>query len=263
MPVSREDEVATQLNNSVAKAFAILKLFGEARSQVSAADLSRELGMNGITAHRFLKTLEAEGALVQVSKGTYRLGYTLVDLGDRALQEEELGRILQPVLDALTADLQEASMATLYQNGMVVCIARAMSTRSLSVDVRVGHRLEAYCTAHGKLWLAHVPERERKRYLDTVEFQRMTDHTITDKPTLVAEIDAVRAAGHATNLGEREDGITAIAVPILAGSGRMIAGLSLFGPSIRMDETMRERALARLEDAVGEAKELLYGQGIS
>lgn len=259
MPVPREGDVATQLNNSVAKAFAILKLFGESRSQVSAADLSRELGMNGITAHRFLKTLEAEGALVQVTKGTYRLGYMLVDLGDRALQEEELGRILQPVLDAVTADLQEASMATLYQNGMVVCIARAMSTRSLSVDVRVGHRLEAYCTAHGKLWLAHVSDRERQRYLDTVEFRRMTDRTIADKPTLISEIEAVRAAGYATNLGEREDGITAIAVPVLAGSGRMIAGLSLFGPSIRMDDAKRASALARLQAAVEQSKDFLYG----
>lgn len=251
--------MATQLNNSVAKAFAILKLFGEGRSRIAAADVVKALGMNGITAHRFLKTLEHEGALVQVEKGRYRLGYTLVDLGDRALREEDLGRSLQPVLDALTADLAEASMATLYQSGMVVCVARAVSGRSLSVDVRVGHRLEAYCTAHGKVWLAHLPEPERAAYLESVALERMTAHTITDRYALAKEIERARAAGHAINDGEREEGITAVAVPVLTDAGRMVAGLSVFGPSTRFTSEVKAAALARLERAAREAKALLYG----
>jgi DNA-binding IclR family transcriptional regulator len=256
------DDVATQLNNSVAKAFAILRLIGETRPVVTAADLVRELGMNAITAHRFLKTLEHEGALVQGAKGSYRLGYMLADLGERALQDGELGRVLQPVLDAVTADLEEASMATLYQTGKVVCIARAVSGRSLSVDVRVGHRLEAYCTAHGKIWLAHLPERERRRYLDEVELIGKTGATITDRAALAAEIAAARDAGYALNRGEREDGISAIAVPVLSRNGRMIAGLSLFGPSSRLSQAALERALPRLRQAAKEAVVRLYGNPV-
>jgi len=64
--------VAIQLNNSVARAFAILKLFSETRRTIAAADLVRELDLNAITAHRFLKTLDGEGALVAASKG-YRM----------------------------------------------------------------------------------------------------------------------------------------------------------------------------------------------
>src|SRR5690606_6281384 len=105
----------------VSKAFDILRLLGRGRQRISAADVVRELGMNGITAHRFLKTLEAEGALVQVSKGSFRLGYMLVDLGDRALEQDRLGQLLQPLLEDITRELKEASMATIYQTGMVVC----------------------------------------------------------------------------------------------------------------------------------------------
>ncbi len=79
--------MAQQLNNSVARAFDILRLLGRGRPRLSVADVTRELGLNAITAHRFLKTLEAEGALVQDRKGSYRLGYALVDLGDRARDE--------------------------------------------------------------------------------------------------------------------------------------------------------------------------------
>lgn len=254
--------MAQQLNNSVAKAFDILRLLGRGRPRITVAEVSRELGMNGITAHRFLKTLEAEGALVQVSKGNYRLGYGLVDLGDRALEQDRLGQLLQPVLDDLTADLGEASMATIYQAGMVVCIARAMPPRSLSVDIRVGDRLEAYCTAHGKLWLAHLSPRECAKYLDTVRLDALTARTIVRREQLREEIHAVRQRGFSYNLGEREDGISAVAVPVLTDGGRMVAGLSMFGPSSRIDRQALDHALERLQSAAREAALLLYGRRV-
>lgn len=252
--------MAQQLNNSVARAFDILRLLGRGRPRIGVADVVRELGLNAITAHRFLKTLEAEGALVQVAKGSYRLGYALVDLGDRARDEDRLGQFLQPVLDDLTADLGEASMATIYQAGMVVCIARAMPPRSLSVDIRVGDRLEAYCTAHGKLWLAHISAGERARYLESVRLDAMTARTITHRGPLQDEIDAVRQRGFSFNLGEREDGITAVAVPVLTEGGRMVAGLSVFGPTSRIDRPALDRALERLRAAAIQSALILYGR---
>ena len=255
--------MAQQLNNSVARAFEILRLLGRGRARITVAEVTRELGLNAVTAHRFLKTLEAEGALVQVAKGSYRLGYMLVDLGERARDEDRLGQWLQPVLDDLTADLREASMATIYQTGMVACIARAMPPRSLSVDIRVGDRLEAYCTAHGKLWLAHVTPSERARYLDCVRLDALTGRTIVRRNLLQDEIEAVRQRGYSYNLGEREDGITAVAVPVKTDGGRMVAGLSMFGPSSRIDRAALDRGLQRLQQAARDAALLLHGRRLA
>ncbi len=255
--------MAQQLNNSVARAFEILRLLGRGRPSISVAEVVRETGLNAITAHRFLKTLEAEGALVQASRGNYRLGYGLVDLGERARDEDRLGQWLQPVLDALTADIGEASMATIYQAGMVVCVARAMSSRSLSVDIRVGDRLEAYCTAHGKLWLAHVTPAERARYLRSVRLDALTGQTITHRGQLQDEIEAVGRRGLSYNMGEREDGITAMAMPVLTQSGSMVAGLSVFGPSTRLDLSTIRRIEPQLGLAVKRAQQILYGRAVS
>lgn len=255
--------MATQLNNSVSKAFDILRLLGRGRQRISAADVVRELGMNGITAHRFLKTLEAEGALVQVSKGSFRLGYMLVDLGDRALEQDRLGQLLQPLLEDITRELKEASMATIYQTGMVVCVARAKPQRSLSVDIRVGDRLEAYCTAHGKMWLAHIAPREREKYLSTLKFEAMTDRTITSREALEEEVELARRRGFSYNMGEREEGITAVAVPVLTSNGRMVAGLSMFGPTSRIDRAGLDSAIDRLKAAAAEASSVLYGKGLT
>ncbi|NGN41146.1 IclR family transcriptional regulator [Mesorhizobium sp. CGMCC 1.15528] len=252
--------MVTQINGSVVKAFDILKLFDEDRNEVTTTDVATELDLNFVTAHRFLRTLEHVGALVAVAKGRYRLSYVFVDLGDRVTGGDLLGQTLQPLLNAITADLQEAAMATVFQSDMVVCIARAVSRRQLSVDIRVGSRLEAYCTAHGKTWLAFMSERQRAHYLDTVERLRFTRNTVVERATLERQIAEVRELGHAFNDSEREDGIRAVAVPILARGGRMIAGLSVFGPASRMTDEITQLALARLQHAARDAGGLLYGQ---
>lgn len=246
-----EGKLAAQLNNSVSRAFAILRLLLRSDRPITAADVSRSLGMNGITAHRFIKSLEMEGALIQVSKGAYRLGYGLIELGDNAMAGDALGPLVQPELSSITEDLGEASMATVFQSGMVTCIARAKAHRSLSVDVLVGDRLDAYCTAHGKVWLAHMSAAQRRRYFDSVELRALTSRTPTDRTVLEAELETIKARGFAFNQGEREDGITAVAVPVMTGNGRMIVSLSVFGPSTRMTEPALEAALARLQAAAG------------
>ncbi|WP_295807714.1 IclR family transcriptional regulator [uncultured Nitratireductor sp.] len=251
--------MAPQINGSVVKAFTVLKLFSEQRPELTASEVARETGMNGITAHRFLRTLEHVGALVAVSKGVYRLGYVFADLGDRVLQNDALARLLQPHLNALSEELREATMATVFRSDMVYCIARATSARSLSVEIRVGSQLDGYCTAHGKTWLAFMPEHERQRYLETVERVRFTKNTITDLDALNAELEIVRRQGYAINNSEREDGIRAVAVPVRTRTGRMIAGLSAFGPSTRFTEKTTEKALVALRAAALQAENSLYG----
>lgn len=251
--------MASQLNGSVMKAFAILSLFSERRTEITAAVVSRELGMNAITAHRFLKTLERTGALVATSKGVFRLGFLLVDLGDRAVESGGLAQTLQPVLDGITLEMREAAMATVFSADMAVCIAHTQPPRSLAVEVRVGTRLDAYCTAHGKLWLASLRPAELERYLDTVPLTRLSDHTITNRERLVAELETVREQGWAANENEREEGIRAIAVPVLTRTGRMVAGLSVFGPSFRMTDEVMDTALSRLRQAAGEVERAMYG----
>ncbi|MEQ8348118.1 MAG: IclR family transcriptional regulator [Sneathiellaceae bacterium] len=251
--------MATQVNNSVLKAFAILELFSDSRTEINAALVARELGLNAVTAHRFLRTLERVGALVAVSKGVYRLGFALVDLADRVIHHADLGRALTPLLEAVTREMREASMATVFEADMVVCIARAVSGRSLSVDVRVGSQLDAYCTAHGKLWLAELGAAALQRYLDVMPLTRLAPNTIVARDGLLAELAEVRRQGHAVNDGEREEGIRAVAVPVRSRQGRLVCTLSLFGPSFRMTDPVMEAGLDRLRRAAAEARQQLYG----
>jgi DNA-binding IclR family transcriptional regulator len=251
--------MATQLNGSVFKAFAILGLFSESRPEISVALAARELALSAVTAHRFVKTLERIGAVVPVARGRYRLGRLMADIGEQASLPFELGRTLQPVLDAIVRDLNEGAMATAFESDRVVVIARAASDRYLAMDVRVGQRLEAYNTAHGKLWLANLSQGTLDRYLDLVPRIMATPQTIAGRGDLLAAIAQVRRQGFATNQGESEADIRALAVPVLSGAGRMVTALSMFGPASRVSDAIMDDALVRLRAAAGRAARTLYG----
>lgn len=251
--------MTTPLNGSVVKAFDILNLFHASRSEITAGYVQENLGMNFITAHRFLRTLESVGALVAVDKGRYRLGYALVDLSQKATEETNLAAILQPQLVAVTKDIQEASMATGFDGQMVVCIAKAASPHPLFVDIRVGSKLEAYCTAHGKLWLAFMDEAKLDQYLDAVVLRQATPASIVDRDKLLDELREVRRTKTAYNYEERDAGIVAVAVPVLARTGKLICGLSVFGPPHRLTEAALSIAADRLRSAAQAVISGLYG----
>jgi IclR family pca regulon transcriptional regulator len=252
--------MATQLNNSVARAFAILELFTERRPKVTAGDVVRELGLNAVTAHRFLRSLEAVGAVVAETRGTYRLGYLFADLGNRVMVGNALAQACQPALDGLSRDIKEASMATVMETNMVSCIAVAMAGRTLSVHVRPGTRMAPYCVANGKVWLAHLPEEELDRYLDQANLKAVTARTITDREALKEDLEKVRERGFALNDGEREEGLRAVAIPLIGRNRTLLAGLSVFGPTSRMSDAVVEKALDRLREAAREIENRLYGR---
>lgn len=251
--------MTSQLNGSVLKAFKILDLFAAGKIDLTAQQTADALGINMITAHRFLHTLVHAGALRLSSRGVFRLGYMFADLGHRVMRDGNLPGLLQPILDQLAHETGEACMATEFDRDMAVCIAKALPDRALYVDIRIGSQLDAFCTAHGKLWLAHMNKEDQDRYFAKADLPRMTDHTITDLAALKSELRHIREQGYATNKGERENDIYALAVPIITRHGTMISAFSVFGASPSLLEQKRDTLLTALAHAAENAQHALYG----
>jgi DNA-binding IclR family transcriptional regulator len=64
-----------------------------------------------------------------------------------------------------------------------------------------------------------------------------------------------RRDGHVVTHGELDEGASAVAAPVLDGRGRLVAGLSLAGPTPRM-----ERALRRIVPAVMDGARAISAQ---
>jgi len=135
----------------------------------------------------------------------------------------------------------------------------ALPDRALYVDIRIGSRLDAFCTAHGKLWLAHLSPDDQDRYFKNASLKGMTDHTITDLDDLRTELAHIRDQGFSTNNGEREKDIYAIAVPILTKHGNMISAFSVFGASVEILDQNRQSLLESTQIAAHLAKITICG----
>ncbi|AXS40380.1 IclR family transcriptional regulator [Breoghania sp. L-A4] len=251
--------MAVQHNNSVARAFAILDLFTENRPHLTARDVAHELDLNNVTAHRFLHSLESVGALVPVSRGTYRLGHLFVDLARRVTSHKVLADAVQPVLDWIVETINEGTMAAIFETNSVVCLATSLPRRHLFVDVRPGMRLEPYCTSHGKVWLASLDDKTLDKVLAEMPFVAMTERTITRRETLERELQAVRAQGYAVNDGEREEGLRTVAIPVRGRDGALVTSLSVYGPTSRMTNEAITEAKTVLFQAARRLDQALYG----
>ena len=69
-----------------------------------------------------------------------------------------------------------------------------------------------------------------------------TEKTITDPAQLRQELATIRQRGYAIDNGEQEEGVRCLAVPVYGTDGKVVAAISISGPSSRV-ETARIPAL--------------------
>ena len=239
------------LLSTVDTALTILNLFYE-HEELGMSEVGRAVGVSRSTAFRFLVTLERRGFLTKTAGGKYRLGLNLFSLGMLAHSRMELVSLVHPYLERMAAESGETShVAILQDGGRVMFIDRALGAGSLKMDTALGYSQIAHCTATGKAMLAFQPEQTVERYLRAASFPRMAPGAIPDAETLRRRLREVRRLGYATDEEEAEYGLTCYAMPLLDGSGRAIAAISISGPTTRMVR-QREEHLRRLGDAIRE-----------
>jgi DNA-binding IclR family transcriptional regulator len=73
--------------------------------------------------------------------------------------------------------------------------------------------------------------------------------------TLKAQIDEAAVRGFAVSHGERENGLSAVAVPVVGRTGAVVAALSLSGPTVRFPEERVTEFVAALIEVAGHMTE--------
>ena len=154
-----------------------------------------------------------------------------------------IAKIIEPHLQALSSRLNESVMACRLSHHGPTCVAVANSSRAISVNIEVGTLLPLARSAQGKLWLAHMSERERKSSLAATE---VSNQGAIDRSKLDGELETILQQGYAVNLGENEPDIAAVSVPVLEDDGQILLTLSVFGMLSRFDPDLVERAKLEL-----------------
>jgi DNA-binding IclR family transcriptional regulator len=216
---------------SIDRAAQLLVMVVEREELSTLGELADASGLPKSTVSRVVSALERQG-LVQRNgaRGAIRPGPVLLGLARRGISHDDLAEVSRPALERLGELTGETiNLAAPLPRGGEHYLAQVDSRHFVGTGNWVGRRLPSHATAVGKVFIAFGAARIPRGPLE-----RFTDHTITDPGRLAQELAAVRERGYATTLGELESGLVAVAAPVLAGTGKAIAGISVSGPDFRL-----------------------------
>jgi IclR family pca regulon transcriptional regulator len=218
-------------SQSLARGLAILECFRVGRSVLGIADIADELEMSRSTTHRYVTTLVALGYLEQDKRRKYRLSLRVTDLGMSALNATGLREHAHSALEELRQGSSFTASLAVLDGLEIVYVDRIVSFQrardNIEIGMGIGSRLPAYCTALGKVLLAHLPEDERLGLLAQASLKRRGPNAITDSGALQAELEGVLDEGFATEDEEFAKGRIAIAAPVRGETGAVIAAIDL------------------------------------
>jgi len=216
------------LNNSIIKAVTILNCFSYDKPRLRLKGISGLTGINQPTAYRLLNTLK-ECNLIEQHDGNYSLGRGFLKYEGIVLNSMEIRRICLPYIEELSNNLKmNVNMAVLDDNE-VIYVARVEAAYSASGYFHLGMRRPINCTALGKVLVCKSPEIVNEVFKRGV--RRYTLHTIIDEGKYLAEIEQVRLQGYGVDFEEWSNGINCIAAPIFDSAGKIIAAMSISGPT--------------------------------
>ena len=76
-----------------------------------------------------------------------------------------------------------------------------------------------------------------------------TGRSTTEVPKLIQQIRKFRKQGYATELNETNEHAGCVAAPVIDGSGRCVAAISIVAPEHRLGKQNREDLIAKVRDA--------------
>jgi DNA-binding IclR family transcriptional regulator len=244
-------------SSAALRAIRVLEIVSQASLPLSLSDLVKATALPKATVHRILRSLSEAGLLLR-ELGDKRIGPgpRLAGLALSALTHPTWRAPRHAVLQGLVQELNETCNLTLLDGAEVVYLDRVEANWPLRLHFQPGSRVPAHASASGKLLLALLPGRERKRILETLSFTRHTAKTITERRAFEAQLTLIRKQRLSTDNEEYLDGMVCLAVPVENQSRRVHAALAVHAPASRLslDQLLRSeaalrRAAARLAEA--------------
>ena len=216
---------------SVEKAFRVLELFADSRVELSLSDVAHRSGIGKSAAQRFLYTLNVLGYLVQdAGSKRYRISSKLLTLSGAYVKADMLREKAAAILEEANRQCEETVNLTILDGTDVVYILRFPSKHVVSVNLSVGTRLPAFCTAPGRALIANLEPAQIKHMLAKSELTKMTHLTETDPQRLEGILRQVKKQGYAVSNQEAFIGDISAAAPVFNEDGGVVAAVNIAVP---------------------------------
>ena len=228
---------------SVARALDLLNQFDHHRPFLTLREIVERSGLPKTTVVRLLANLQ-DRTLVSVRRdGTYTLGAAMLRW---VRMSAALWQVNEPTVASmrrLVDTCGETVNIYVRQDTVRISIAQEQGTHTVRNVVEVGQPMPLWGGSAAKILLTAAPT-----LID--ELTQIKPNLDTER--LRAEVEEARLSGYAVSHGEREEGASAVSAPVFAADGRVVAALSVSGPTSRLTGARMDAAVGAVVDAAKE-----------
>jgi DNA-binding IclR family transcriptional regulator len=206
----------------------VLRLLAGRAGPVTAAYVSRELGLPRSTTYHLLTELAEAGFVTHLpEERRYGLGLAAFELGSAYLRHDPLERLARPVLQALITRTGHVAQLGVLHGREALYLLREQPPRHATVVTDVGVRLPAHLPASGRAMLGALPAAQvRALFPAKSSFVDRTGRGPRDLPHLRRLLADARRRGWTVEDGYVTASFASVAAPVLDHSGHPIAAIS-------------------------------------
>lgn len=229
---------SSHINYSSDKLISLIELMAVQKQPSRLLDLAAQSNMPSSTVLRFLSALMNRDYVAQeATTGRYYLTFKLCGISDSIRNNSQLQMICLPYMRELSQATEETVNLCVEYNMMVMYMESVPGlNKALTSQQFIGHIAPMHCTAVGKLLLLNYNSKMFEHFLETKGLPRYTDMTITDVIELTDQLSIIKSQGYAYDNEECEVGVCCVGVPIYDYTERIVAGISISGPTVRMNK---------------------------
>lgn len=244
---------------AVERAAEILFLLAE-RDFASVTELAMEARLSASAVHRILTALKRKGLVEQdPTSEKYELSWGVLALGRKLADRDQLRPIAFPFMTHLR-DLSTETVTLYVRSGFErICIEQVESPQEIRYRAEVGRLHPLYAGASGHVLLAFMRPDQLEEYFTSVQLQRLTPFTLSDRKKLERELKRVRGQGYATASQDRLAGLAGIAAPVFDKFGETNAAIAIGGPDGRITSSAIDSWVEPLTEAAREISARIRG----
>lgn len=211
----------------------ILEVLRNSDDGLNLTEISEETEIPKSTLSPIIKTL-METNFIEIKDNKYLIGFGAYKIGNAYNYRSDALSIIRSYMKDIVGECNEICQLGVYENKMVFYIAKEEPKRAIKIVSSVGTRIAANAPALGKALLSQFDDDYIiKNFKDNMV--KYTDKTTLDIEKLLLQVNSVRKEGYALELGEIDEDIRCVAIP-LSIDGKVVAALSISIPIYRADE---------------------------
>jgi len=243
-------------DGTVARIATILGVLAEATQSLGIKQISQAAELPMSTTHRLLGLLSDKGFVEKIpSIHKYRLGKEFLRIAATTIYKNPFSGIVQPILDEITAKVNETSAFALYhQAGRVISYhAKSDSRQPLRFRMSLNQRMDLISNAFGHAVLAFLPEPARNEAIVAAP----TYGKFRNRSVLLTHLSGIGQEGYALSEDHDLSSVCYIAAPVKALGDNVLGAIGLVIPAVRLDRSQIRTYCSTVTEA---AKKLSYLQ---